>query len=197
MDDINKSDVQSDVRPYTYTTPVDPPQPTPGPFIPLPDVLEDDGNEKLPGEVGNTRSVRTPRFAGLSGRLHRYIHKVSTREGWLGDYDFAWLCLPVLPFSVSAGAGEGSSSNSSGGGSGSGRGRGRKRGGAPFYALDADLPLLMALICGLQHALAMLAGIITPPIIISSALRLESELQAYMISASLISCGAFLLFLNF
>ena len=59
----------------------------------------------------------------------------------------------------------------------------------PFYALDSELPLLLALACGLQHALAMLAGLITPPIIFASALSLDAETSAYMISASLIGCG--------
>ncbi|CAE7146460.1 unnamed protein product [Rhizoctonia solani] len=43
--------------------------------------------------------------------------------------------------------------------------------------------------CGFQHSLAMLAGLITPPIIFSSALNLDGSTQAYMISASLIGCG--------
>lgn len=53
------------------------------------------------------------------------------------------------------------------------------------------MPLVLAISSGLQHALAMLAGLITPPIIFASALNLDSELSAYMISASLIGCGTF------
>lgn len=59
----------------------------------------------------------------------------------------------------------------------------------PFYALDDDLPLILAISSGLQHALAMLAGLITPPIIFASALNLDVSTSAYMISASLIGCG--------
>ena len=66
----------------------------------------------------------------------------------------------------------------------------KKRTMPPFYALESDLPLLLALTCGLQHALAMLAGLITPPIIFASALNLDAETSAYLISASLIGCGA-------
>ncbi|KAG8986181.1 hypothetical protein FRB90_004174, partial [Tulasnella sp. 427] len=98
--------------------------------------------------------------------VKRAIHKVSTRDGWLGDYDFGWLCTPVLPWMKT-----------------------KKSRSPPFYALDADLPLLLAIVCGFQHALAMLAGLITPPIIFASALNLDGNLSAYMISASLISCG--------
>ncbi|KAJ7616438.1 xanthine/uracil permease [Roridomyces roridus] len=102
----------------------------------------------------------------LRSRVSSIKRKVTTREGWLGDYDYAWLCTPTLPF-----------------------GNSRKTRLPPFYALDAELPLLLAMASGLQHALAMLAGLITPPIIFASALGLDSATSAYMISASLIGCG--------
>lgn len=76
-------------------------------------------------------------------------------EGWLGNYDFGYLCMPTLPF---------------------GKGKGRRQ-PPPFFSLNADLPLLLALVCGqylcvivrgdlltivgFQHSLAMLAGVIT------------------------------------
>ncbi|KAJ7251601.1 purine permease [Mycena rebaudengoi] len=91
-------------------------------------------------------------------------HKVSTQEGWLGNYDYAWLCMPSWPFSKTSHE-------------------------PPFYALDVELPLVLAIANGLQHALAMLAGLITPPIIFASALNLDSETSSYMISASLNGCG--------
>jgi hypothetical protein len=89
--------------------------------------------------------------------------KVTTKHGWLGDYDYQWLCLPSLPTG--------------------------KRRQPPFYGLDDELPLVLAMASGLQHALAMLAGLITPPIIFASSLALDSETSSYMISASLIGCG--------
>ncbi|PFH47131.1 hypothetical protein AMATHDRAFT_182446 [Amanita thiersii Skay4041] len=67
--------------------------------------------------------------------------------------------------------------------------RRRKRRLPLFYALEQQLPLMLALTSGFQHALAMLAGLITPPIIFASALSLDSPTAAYMISASLIGCG--------
>ncbi|KAF5319378.1 hypothetical protein D9619_008616 [Psilocybe cf. subviscida] len=102
---------------------------------------------------------------GLAGTVSLVKRKVLTREGWFGDYDYAWLCLPTLPF------------------------MNRSRRPPPFYALDAELPLAVAITSGLQHALAMLAGLITPPIIFASALNLDKATSAYMISASLIGCG--------
>lgn len=101
----------------------------------------------------------------LRSGVKRLQRKFTTREGWLGDYDYGWLCMPSLPFGKTS------------------------RSMPPFYALDAELPLVLAISSGLQHALAMLAGLITPPIIFASALSLDSETSAYMISASLIGCG--------
>src|SRR6266404_973689 len=100
----------------------------------------------------------------------RILRKVTTRQGWFGDYDYSWLCTPTLPFTLP------------------GRQPERSR-TPPFYSLDADLPILLAITTGLQHALAMLAGLITPPIIFASALNLDAATSAYMISASLIGCG--------
>jgi uric acid-xanthine permease len=96
----------------------------------------------------------------------RLKQRWTTRQGWLGDYDYAWLCIPTLPF-----------------------GNPGQRRMPPFYALETELPLFLAITSGLQHALAMLAGLITPPIIFASALSLDSATSAYMISASLIGCG--------
>ncbi|KAN0096979.1 Permease family domain containing protein [Tylopilus felleus] len=97
-------------------------------------------------------------------------HKLTTRKGWLGDYDYAWLCSPALPFSIG------------------GKKPNRSR-QPPFYGIDDELPLVLAMACGLQHALAMLAGLITPPIIFANTLSLDAQTSAYMISASLIGCG--------
>ncbi|KAJ3558138.1 hypothetical protein NP233_g11567 [Leucocoprinus birnbaumii] len=115
----------------------------------------------------------TSRPSSSPGRLKRTYQlvkrKVTTREGWLGDYDYGWLCTPTLPFTCKK-----SSSSSR---------------DPPFYALDDELPLVLAISSGLQHALAMLAGLITPPIIFASSLNLPADVSAYMISASLIGCG--------
>ena len=109
-------------------------------------------------------AAQQTRGRSLGGRVRRVKRKLTTRHGWLGDYDYAWLCMPALP-------------------------RMKTRRAPPFYALDAELPILVAATCGLQHALAMLAGLITPPIIFASTLSLDDATQAYMISASLIGCG--------
>ncbi|KAJ7057415.1 xanthine/uracil permease [Mycena amicta] len=115
----------------------------------------------------STATDQQPTPSPRPSMLERAKEKVTTRHGWLGDYDYAWLCTPTLPF--------GNLSSKS-----------RQ---PPFYALHEEMPLILAISTGLQHALAMLAGLITPPIIFASALSLDPRTSAYMISASLIGCG--------
>jgi len=55
----------------------------------------------------------------------------------LKKYDYKWLCMPTLPCTAAGAA------------------------APPFMSKDDKLPLLLAIIMGLQHALAMVAGIAT------------------------------------
>ncbi|KAI0775994.1 Xanthine/uracil permease [Trametes elegans] len=120
-------------------------------------------------QSSTTPSVK--RQWAVGDRVKRIQRKVTTKHGWIGDYDYAWLCMPTTPWRL-------------------GRSRPKQtKTGPPFYALDSELPILLAAASGLQHALAMLAGLITPPIIFANTLSLDAETSAYMISASLIGCG--------
>lgn len=119
----------------------------------------------VPPTTEQPAQLAIPRLQLLSQRVAVARRKVTTRHGWIGNYDYAWLCTPSIPFF-------------------------RKRHvSPPFYGLESEIPLLVVITCGLQHALAMLAGLITPPIIFASSLNLDPEISAYMISASLIGCG--------
>lgn len=89
----------------------------------------------------------------------------TTKNGLVGQYDYAFLFTPKIPFVK------------------------RPRRAAPFFGLNDRMPVLLALLLGLQHALAMLAGIITPPIILSGAANFTSEMQSYLVSTSLIASG--------
>lgn len=62
---------------------------------------------------------------------------------------------------------------------------------APFFGLNDKMPVLLGLLLGFQHALSMLAGIITPPIILSTAsgANFSTDIQQYLVSTSLIVCG--------
>lgn len=78
---------------------------------------------------------RLPLSARVRNRLQHTAHKLSTKDGWIGDYDFGWLCSPGLPWNY------------------------RKRTRMPpFYALDADLPVLLSIVIGFQHSLAMVGS---------------------------------------
>lgn len=95
-------------------------------------------------------------------KVRRLVKAFTTKDGLIGNYDYAFLFKPNLPFIK------------------------RQRRAAPFFGLNDRMPVLLAFLLGFQHSLAMLAGIITPPIILSSAANLTGELQAYLVSTSLI-----------
>lgn len=123
-------------------------------------------------DEGTGPSTITPETAprwSLSRRLRSLRRAVTTRDGLLGDYDYGFLFRPNLPFLP-------------------------KRAGSsksPFFGLNDRLPVFLGLLLGLQHALAMLAGIITPPLILSGAggVNLPVEQQQYLVSTALIVSG--------
>lgn len=102
---------------------------------------------------------------GLSTFGRRVVHKWTTREGFFGDYDYAYLFVPDMPFSKKVAKTQ------------------------PFFGLNSEMPLFLGFLLGLQHALAMLAGVVTPPLIISSTANLPTEISEYLVSASLITSG--------
>lgn len=59
---------------------------------------------------------------------------MSGREGLIGDYNYAYLFTPRIPFTKKSPA------------------------SPPFFGLDDRVPVLLAFLLGLQHSLAMLAG---------------------------------------
>ena len=62
-----------------------------------------------------------------------------------------------------------------------------------FYGKDEPIPLLLALVMGLQHAFAMIGGLITPPYVVfrfTVGLPFQNlEQQQYAIAAALITSG--------
>ena len=89
------------------------------------------------------------------------------RDGLIGDYDYGFLFKPNLPFMK------------------------KSRRAAPFFGLNDKMPVFLALLLGFQHALSMLAGIITPPIIIAGegGVNLGADDTQYLVSTALIVCG--------
>lgn len=103
--------------------------------------------------------------------VKKVVRKWTTKDGLLGDYDYAFLFTPSYPFQEYLA---------------------RKRGvelvhrDQPFFSLNADVPVVLGMILGLQHSLSMLAGVISPPILISTMINLDQSVQEYLVSASLI-----------
>eukprot|EP01026_Neomeris_dumetosa_P027063 TRINITY_DN2202_c1_g1_i14.p3 TRINITY_DN2202_c1_g1~~TRINITY_DN2202_c1_g1_i14.p3 ORF type:complete len:248 (-),score=25.00 TRINITY_DN2202_c1_g1_i14:124-867(-) len=58
----------------------------------------------------------------------------------------------------------------------------------PFYAKEQVLSLFVGALMGLQHCLAMVGGIITPPLLVSFAAN-DPDTQLYLVSAALIVSG--------
>lgn len=97
--------------------------------------------------------------------------KLTTRDGWLGDYDFAALMTPRIPCIPSK----------------------KPEGRGIFFGLNDSLPILVAALIGLTHALASAGGIIAVPRILAGAgaghLHLPPETQAFLVSTALIVSG--------
>ncbi|AEO68101.1 2a543470-f27f-411d-9e13-0c372e7fbfff [Thermothielavioides terrestris] len=103
----------------------------------------------------------------LADRLRGVKRTFFTKEGLVGNYDYAFLFRPNLPFMKKA------------------------EKPPPFFGLNDRMPVVLALVLGFQHALAMLAGIITPPLIMAGAggVNLDAEQTQYLVSTALIVSG--------
>lgn len=112
-------------------------------------------------------SIITPRPTTLSNRAKRLFTTFTTKDVLVGDYDYAYLFTPHIPFTK------------------------KSQQSAPFFGVDDQIPVLLALLLGLQHSLAMLAGVISPPILLggSSGANFEAETYEYLVSTSLIVSG--------
>lgn len=116
-----------------------------------------------PQSIAPAHSPRRP----IGSRLRAVKRAFTTKKGLIGDYDYAFLFRPNLPF------------------------MGRSSSRSPFFGLNDRMPVLLGLLLGLQHALAMLAGIITPPLLLSgpAGANLEIHQQQYLVSTALIISG--------
>ncbi|KAJ1324536.1 uric acid-xanthine permease [Microdochium nivale] len=103
----------------------------------------------------------------VGDRLRQIKKKLTTRQGLLGDYDYGFLFTPNLPFMK------------------------RSAHASPFFGLHDRMPVVLALLLGFQHSLAMLAGVITPPLLLSGAAGVNLDVggQQYLVSTALIVSG--------
>lgn len=93
---------------------------------------------------------------------------LTTRDAWLGDYDYWYLVTPnIPPFNKKY-----------------------KDKAIPFYGLHDRVPILLTIILGLQHALIMIGSIVSPPLAVASgAFHLDSAQISYLVSAAFITTG--------
>ncbi|KAG0052872.1 hypothetical protein BGZ83_002020 [Gryganskiella cystojenkinii] len=108
--------------------------------------------------------------AGSIPSLSTIYNTLFTKDGWLGDYDYGFLCMPTIPCLNKKSTRQ-----------------------PPFFGLKTKLPVLLAIVMGFQHSLAMIAGVVTPVLIMSGPgsgnMNLDMPTRSYMLSASLISSG--------
>ena len=65
----------------------------------------------------------------------------------------------------------------------------REVGRRKFYPIEAKLSAFQIVLFGMQHVLAMFVGIVTPPLVVSSALSLSVKDSAFLVSAALLASG--------
>ena len=128
------------------------------------------GRTRIPRGASQTRADASLGHSQPSKYFDRQIIETKLshfREGLVGEYDYAFLFKPNLPFMQKA------------------------RRAAPFFGLNDKMPVLLALLLGFQHALSMLAGVISPPIIIAgqAGANFPADEAQYLVSTSLIVCG--------
>lgn len=95
----------------------------------------------------------------------KIFKKFTTKEGLFGDYDYLYLFTPNLPFMTKSDHIQ------------------------PFFTLDSEMPIFLGFTLGLQHALAMLAGVVSPPLIIASVANLDTVTTQFLVSTALLTSG--------
>ncbi|KAJ5369197.1 uncharacterized protein N7496_008957 [Penicillium cataractarum] len=119
-------------------------------------------------ETGD-RDSRIVEISPLAETRWQYLRRYfTTKDGWIGNYDYAYLVTPnIWPLNKKY-----------------------KDYQAPFYGLNDEVPILLTIILGLQHALTMIGSIVSPPLAIASgAFYLDAEKSQYLVSAAFITTG--------
>ncbi|RHZ61992.1 uncharacterized protein CDV56_104586 [Aspergillus thermomutatus] len=95
-------------------------------------------------------------------------HYLTSRDGWVGNYDYLYLVTPnIWPLN-------------------------KKYRGVepPFYGLNDNVPILLTILLGVQHALTMVGSVVSPPLAIAGgAFYLNSAQTQYLVSAAFITTG--------
>ncbi|KAF5014816.1 hypothetical protein F66182_14068 [Fusarium sp. NRRL 66182] len=123
-------------------------------------------------EVADTQTSSSMTEAASSSSRWAYLkHYFTSRDGWIGDYDYMYLITPnIWPLNKKY-----------------------KDFSAPFYGLNDHVPILLTIILGLQHALTLVGSVVSPPLAIAGgAFYLNSAQTQYLVSAAFITTDAVL-----
>ncbi|KAF2090426.1 putative purine permease [Saccharata proteae CBS 121410] len=95
-------------------------------------------------------------------------HYATSKEGWIGDYDYLYLITPnIYPLN-----------------------KRYRNHTPPFYGLNDEVPILLTIILGLQHALTMIGSVVSPILALAGgAFYLDTATTEYLVSASFITTG--------
>lgn len=97
----------------------------------------------------------------------KIVHKFTTRQGWIGDYNYAHMFTPdIWPLNKKY-----------------------KQYEHPFFAVDEELPILLMLILGFQHAFTLIGSLIAVPLIFGSELYFTTAQTQHLITCTLITGG--------
>ncbi|PWN92596.1 putative purine permease [Acaromyces ingoldii] len=115
----------------------------------------------------DTDLAPVPAGPSVVDKIKRFGRSLVSRDAWVGDHDYAALLIPTIPYLTKTDR------------------------VLPFYGVHDKVPYLLLIILGLQHALAMVGGVVTPPLLLggSSGANLGNANVQYLISASLIWCA--------
>lgn len=103
-----------------------------------------------------------------AGTWRDVVHTFTTRDGLIGDYDYLYLFTPnIWPLN-----------------------RKYKDHVPPFFYPNDKIPLLLILLLGIQHALTMISGIVSPILAVSNGgFHFPTATTEYMISVGFITSG--------
>ncbi|KAJ9473856.1 Purine permease [Pseudozyma hubeiensis] len=127
-----------------------------------------DNKPSVTVEEGSLATMPAAPSRSFIGKVKRGVRALGTREAWLGHHNYAAMFTPTIPFLCKP------STES-----------------LPFYSVNQRLPIFLALVLGLQHALAMVGGVVTPPLLIggSSGANLGQSDTQFLIASTLIWCA--------
>lgn len=127
-------------------------------------------------EISKERSLAVTYSQEIASFKHRWsvrefakrlCFKLLTKEGWLGDYDYAYMFTPdVWPLN-----------------------RKYKEYQQPFFAVNEELPIVLMLILGFQHAFTLIGSLIAVPLIFGIEMNFTTAQTQHLITCTLITGG--------